>query len=76
MHKVRQFRPSTVARRFPVVAGFSRPCVIDDVLEHSPAEHVDLSLSGFVTADVVASGHRTELIVVGWQDAPSQRFDI
>jgi len=40
MQEVRRFRPSTVSRRFSVVAGFYRTCVIDGVLEHSPAEHV------------------------------------
>src|SRR6266536_1668486 len=40
MLEVRRFKPSTVSRRFPVVAGFYRTCVIDGVLEHSPAEHV------------------------------------
>ncbi len=34
------FRPSTVSRRFSVTAGFYRTCVIDGILEHSPAEHV------------------------------------
>ena len=40
MQEVRQFKPSTVSRRFSVSAGFYRTCVIDGVLEHSPAEHV------------------------------------
>jgi hypothetical protein len=40
MQEVRQFKPSTVSRRFSVVAGFYRICVIDGVVEHSPAEHV------------------------------------
>jgi integrase/recombinase XerD len=40
MQEVRLFKPSTVARRFSAVAGFYRTCVIDAVLEHSPAEHV------------------------------------
>jgi integrase/recombinase XerD len=40
MQKIRRFKPSTVSRRFPVVAGFYRTCVIDGLLEHSPAEHV------------------------------------
>src|SRR5271170_389128 len=40
MHEVRLFKPSTVSRRFSVVAGFYRTCVIDGLLEHSPAEHV------------------------------------
>jgi integrase len=40
MQEIRRFKPSTVARRFSVVAGFYRTCVIDGLLEHSPAEHV------------------------------------
>ena len=40
MQEIRRFKPSTVSRRFPVTAGFYRTCVIDGVLEHSPAEHV------------------------------------
>ena len=40
MQEIRQFKPSTIARRFSVAAGFYRTCVIDGVLERSPAEHV------------------------------------
>ena len=40
LQEVRRFKPSTVSRRMSVVAGFYRTCVIDGVLEHSPAEHV------------------------------------
>jgi site-specific recombinase XerD len=40
MQEIRQFRPSTVSRRFSVAAGFYKTCVIDGLLEHSPAEHV------------------------------------
>jgi len=40
LQEVRRFRPSTMSRRKSVVAGFHRTCVIDGVLEHSPAEHV------------------------------------
>ena len=40
MQEVRLFKPSTVSRRFSVVAGFYRTCVIDGLLKHSPAEHV------------------------------------
>ena len=40
MQEIRRFKPSTVSRRFSVVAGFYRTCVLDSVLEHSPAEHV------------------------------------
>ena len=36
MQEVRRFKPSTVPRRFSVVAGFYRTCVIDGALEHSP----------------------------------------
>ena len=34
-----RFKPATISRRFSVAAGFYRTCVIDAVLEHSPAEH-------------------------------------
>ncbi|HET6920882.1 MAG TPA: hypothetical protein VFI46_15680, partial [Jiangellaceae bacterium] len=37
LQEVRRYRPSTVSRRMSVVAGFYRTCVIDSVLEHSPA---------------------------------------
>jgi site-specific recombinase XerD len=40
MQEVRRFKPSTVSRRFSVAAGFYRTCVIDGVMEHSPAEYV------------------------------------
>ena len=40
MQEIRRFRPSTVSRRFSVTAGFYRTCVIDGIMEHSPAEHV------------------------------------
>ena len=40
MQEIRRFRPSTVSRRFSVTAGFYRTCVIDGLLEHSPAGHV------------------------------------
>jgi len=40
MQEIRRFKPSTVSRRFSVAAGFYRTCVIDGLLEHSPAEYV------------------------------------
>jgi hypothetical protein len=40
VQEIRLFKPSTVSRRFSVVAGFYRTCVIDGLLEHSPAGHV------------------------------------
>jgi len=40
MQEIRRFKPSTVSRRFSVAAGFYRTCVIDGLLQHSPAEHV------------------------------------
>ena len=36
----RKYKPSTVSRRLSVVTGFYRTCVIDGVLEQSPAEYV------------------------------------
>jgi hypothetical protein len=38
--EMRRFRPSTISRRLSVVAGFYHTCVIDGLLEHSPADHV------------------------------------
>ena len=40
MQEIRRFKPSTVSRRSSVAARFYRTCVIDGILEHSPAEHV------------------------------------
>jgi integrase/recombinase XerD len=40
MQEVQHFQPSTVSRRLSVVTGFYRTCVIDGLLEHSPAEFV------------------------------------
>jgi hypothetical protein len=40
MQEIRRFKPSTVSRRFSVTAGFYRTCVLDGIMEHSPAEHV------------------------------------
>ena len=40
MQEICRFKPSTVSRRFSVTAGFYRTCVIDGIIEHSPAEHV------------------------------------
>jgi site-specific recombinase XerD len=38
LQEIRCFKPSTVSRRLSMVIGFFRTCVIDAVLEHSPAE--------------------------------------
>jgi hypothetical protein len=43
MQEIRRFKPSTVSRRFSVVAGFYLTCVIDGLMPHSPA--------GFVLAE-------------------------
>jgi len=40
MQEVRRLKPSTVSRRLSVLNGFYRTCVIDGVLEHSPAGYV------------------------------------
>src|SRR4051794_1935467 len=40
LQEIRRFRPSPVSRRLSVVVGFYRTCVIDGILEHSPAGHV------------------------------------
>jgi site-specific recombinase XerD len=40
MQEIRRFKLLTVSRRFSAAAGFYRSCVVDGLLEHSPAEHV------------------------------------
>lgn len=40
LQDVRRYQPSTVSRRLSVVVGFYRICVIDAILEHSPADYV------------------------------------
>jgi integrase/recombinase XerD len=40
VQETRRYKPSTVSRRTSVLAGFYPTCVIDGVLEHSPAEYV------------------------------------
>jgi site-specific recombinase XerD len=40
LQEIRHFRPSTVSRRLSVLATFYRTCVIDQILDHSPAEFV------------------------------------
>ena len=40
LQEVRRLKPSTVSRRLSVLATFYRTCVIDEILEHSPAEYV------------------------------------
>jgi site-specific recombinase XerD len=40
MQEIRRLQPATVSRRVSVVAGFYRTCVIDGVLDASPAEHI------------------------------------
>lgn len=40
MQEIRHYKPSTVSRRLSVIVGFYRTCVIDNILEHSPADYV------------------------------------
>ena len=40
LQEQRRFKPSTVSRRLSVVVCFYRTCVIDAILDHSPAAHV------------------------------------
>ena len=37
MQETRRYAASTVSRRMSIVGGFYRTCVIDEILEHSPA---------------------------------------
>jgi integrase/recombinase XerD len=38
LQEVRRFKPSTVSRRLSVMTCFYRTCVIDALLDHSPAD--------------------------------------
>lgn len=58
MQEIRRFKPSTVSRRLSVAAGFYRTCVIDGLLEHSPAEHVRRPLAGL--GSLAAPGRDTQ----------------
>ena len=40
MQEVQHYKPSTVSRRLSIIVGFYRTCVIDNILEHSPADYV------------------------------------
>jgi integrase/recombinase XerD len=40
VQEIRRFKPYTVSRRFSVAAGSTATCVLDGILEHSPADHV------------------------------------
>jgi integrase/recombinase XerD len=40
LQEVRRYQPSTVSRRLSVVVGFYRVCVIDQILDRSPADYV------------------------------------
>jgi integrase/recombinase XerD len=45
LEEVRRFKPSTVSRRLSVVTCFYRTCVIDAVLDASPAAYVRICSS-------------------------------
>src|SRR5690348_10978852 len=62
MQEIRRFKPSTVSRRFSVVAGFYRTCALDGVLQHSPDEHVRRPVvpAGPPTADIADLGEEHE----------------
>ena len=40
LQEIRRFKPSAVSRRFSAAAGCYRTCVLNGVLQHSPAEHL------------------------------------
>jgi integrase/recombinase XerD len=70
MQEDRNYAPSTVSRRLSTVAGFYRTCVIDGLLEHSPAEHVAPPTGYHAVADAGAQSpavrgdaqHRTSIL--------------
>jgi integrase/recombinase XerD len=40
MQEVQLYKPSTVSRRLSIIVGFYRTCVIDSIIEYSPADYV------------------------------------
>jgi site-specific recombinase XerD len=56
LQELRRYQPSTVSRRLSVVVGFYRVCVIDAILEHSPADHVRRP-TGPAESPILSLGH-------------------
>jgi site-specific recombinase XerD len=74
MQEVRRFKPSTAARRMAVVTGFYRTCVIDAVLEHSPAEYVRRPMVENELPTLGLSHLQFEALLTAARDSPN-RFD-
>jgi site-specific recombinase XerD len=74
MQEVRRFKPSTVSRRMAVVTGFYRTCVIDAVLEHSPAEYVRRPVVANESPTLGLSHLQFEALLTAARDSEN-RFD-
>ncbi|WP_054051132.1 tyrosine-type recombinase/integrase [Alloactinosynnema sp. L-07] len=74
MQEIRRFKPSTVSRRMAVVAGFYRTCVIDSVLEHSPADYVRRPVVANESPTLGLSHLQFEALLTAARDS-SNRFD-
>ena len=74
MQEVRRFKPSTVSRRMAVVTGFYRTCVIDAVLEHSPAEYARRPVVANESPTLGLSHLQFEALLTAARDSEN-RFD-
>jgi site-specific recombinase XerD len=75
MQEVCCYKPSTVSRRLSIVAGFYRTCVIDGLLEHSPAEYVRRPRTSTESPTLGLSHLRLEaLLAAGRQSANINDF--
>jgi integrase/recombinase XerD len=73
MQAIRRLKPSTVSRRFSVPAGFYRTCVIDGVLEHSPAGHVRRPSAPAESPTLGFTHLQFEALLTAARQSPNQR---
>lgn len=71
MQEIRRFKPSTVSRRMAVVTGFYRTCVIDAVLEHSPADYVRRPLVPAESPTLGLSHLQFEALLTAARESPN-----
>jgi site-specific recombinase XerD len=71
MQENRRYAASTVSRRLSMVAGFYRTCVIDGVLEHSPAEFVRRPTVPATSPTLGLSHLQFEAMLAAGRDSPN-----
>jgi integrase/recombinase XerD len=71
MQEIRRFKPFTVSRRMAAVTGFYRTCVIDAVLEHSPADYVRRPLVPAESPTLGLSHLQFEALLTAARESPN-----